>query len=65
MSNQITSTKIASLFEKDIRNAIDKELGVLNEDKASTSKNNNLICCPNRNKIKNSNKGYYDKEVWC
>ena len=55
ISNQITSTKISSLFEKNIRNAVDKALEMFNKGRLSTTKANNLICCPNRDRVKNNN----------
>lgn len=57
MQKSYTNIKIASLVENIVRDVVDENLGVklFNEEKLLSSKSNNLICCPNRDRIKNSN----------
>ena len=57
MSKSNINIKIASLVENIVCDVVDENLGIklFNEEKLLSSKSNNLICCPNRDMVKNSN----------
>ena len=57
MSKSNINIKIASLVENIVCDVVDENLGIklFNEEKLLSSKSNNLICCPNRDRVKNSN----------